>query len=279
MTTVTIGLLGPVAVDTGDGMQTVPGARARRFARSARRRTRGPRSSRALIETVWDDAPPQSPAGGAAHPGLPPPTGASRRCAARRTLGTDCSPTRSRRTSTAPTSSSTPGHPRPSIRRSRCGAGRPATTSSAPLADSVRSRADDLRRRIDFRRAEVPSRPGTTRPHADCGRSLLRRRPARRDRPPAPHAGSHRGRPHGRRARRLRPNPTRPVGRTRRRPRRRTRRPPRALLQQRDAPVPTPTPQPVRQAARSACAPSPIRFSAATTRSRTSSRLSRPIEW
>ncbi|WP_299576286.1 BTAD domain-containing putative transcriptional regulator [uncultured Williamsia sp.] len=155
MTIVTIGLLGPVAVDTGDGMQTVPGARARRLLAALAVEPGALRSSRALIETVWDDAPPQSPQA-ALH------TQVSRLRQALPDGALLAEPSGYRLLADAVTTdlaraddlldAGTPAALDEAIGMWR---GTPGDDLAGPLADAVRSRADDLRRRIDFRRAQV----------------------------------------------------------------------------------------------------------------------------
>ncbi|WP_076476038.1 ATP-binding protein [Williamsia sterculiae] len=60
-TSVTIGLLGPIAVDSGSGMREVPGTRARRLLAALALDAGSFRSSARLIDLVWGDDPPRSP--------------------------------------------------------------------------------------------------------------------------------------------------------------------------------------------------------------------------
>ncbi|GAA1460651.1 BTAD domain-containing putative transcriptional regulator [Williamsia maris] len=58
---VTIGLLGPVAVDTGRGMVEIAGTRARRLLAALTLQPGSVRSASVLIDLVWSDARPKSP--------------------------------------------------------------------------------------------------------------------------------------------------------------------------------------------------------------------------
>ncbi|MBJ7289884.1 BTAD domain-containing putative transcriptional regulator [Williamsia sp.] len=58
---VTIGLLGPVAVDTGRGMVEIAGTRARRLLAALTLQPGIVRSASVLIDLVWSDAQPKSP--------------------------------------------------------------------------------------------------------------------------------------------------------------------------------------------------------------------------
>ncbi|MGZ8177011.1 ATP-binding protein [Williamsia sp. SKLECPSW1] len=160
MTTVIIGLLGPVAVDTGGGMQNVPGARARRLLAALAVEPGTLRSSRALIEDVWDDAPPQSPQA-ALHTQVSRlrqalPDGVLLAEPSGYRLLVDAVTTDIDRAD-ALLDAGTPGSLDEAIGLWR---GTPGDDLVGPLADSVRSRADELRRRIDFRRAEVALEAG-----------------------------------------------------------------------------------------------------------------------
>ncbi|GGF22654.1 BTAD domain-containing putative transcriptional regulator [Williamsia phyllosphaerae] len=58
---VTIGLLGPVAIDTGGGMVEIAGTRARRLLAALTLQPGIVRSASVLIDLVWSDAQPKSP--------------------------------------------------------------------------------------------------------------------------------------------------------------------------------------------------------------------------
>ncbi|MEH3155724.1 MAG: BTAD domain-containing putative transcriptional regulator [Gordonia paraffinivorans] len=168
MTTVIIGLLGPVAVDVGSGMQAVPGARARRLLAALAVDPGALRSSRALIETVWDDAPPQSPQA-ALH------TQVSRLRQALPDGVLIAEPSGYRLLADAVTTDLAragdlldAGTPAALDEAMGMWRGTPGDDLAGPLADTVRSRADDLRRRIDFRRAQVALHDGD----ADTARRL-----------------------------------------------------------------------------------------------------------
>ncbi|GAA1885078.1 ATP-binding protein [Williamsia serinedens] len=169
MTTVTIGLLGPVAVDSGDGMQAVPGARARRLLAALAVDPGALRSSRSLIETVWDDAPPQSPQA-ALH------TQVSRLRQALPDGVLLAEPSGYRLLADAVTTDLAradglldAGTPTALDEAIGLWRGTPGDDLVGPLAEDVRARADDLRRRIDFRRAQVALADGD----ADTARRLV----------------------------------------------------------------------------------------------------------
>ncbi|GAA2064209.1 BTAD domain-containing putative transcriptional regulator [Williamsia deligens] len=155
MSIVTVGLLGPIAVDTGAGMTVVPGARARRLLAALALDPGALRSSRALIDAVWGDDPPRSPQA-ALH------TQVSR---LRQNLPDGvliAEPSGYRLQGTAVTTDvlrardlldvATPKALDEAVSLWR---GTPGDDLDGDLADSVRSLADDLRRRLDARRAQV----------------------------------------------------------------------------------------------------------------------------